>query len=233
MEKLITGLRKFQDNYFTKNKELFLRLSKGQHPRILFITCCDSRINPNLITQTEPGEIFIMRNIGNIIAPYGATNGGEGAGIEYAVQALKIENIIVCGHSDCGAIKGLLDLNSIAEDMPLVYDWLKHAEATRRVMKENYQDIEKNALIGITIQENVLTQIENLRTYPIIRSRLRSGQMHLHAWVYQIETGRVFAYDAVEAQFIPLENNNFSDALDCAHADVAVAQTQSMYMPIS
>ncbi|HEY9704321.1 MAG TPA: carbonic anhydrase, partial [Allocoleopsis sp.] len=204
MEKLIKGLHKFQDDYFTTHRELFQKLSKGQQPRILFITCCDSRINPNLITQTEPGEIFIMRNIGNIIPAYGATNGGEGAGIEYAVQALKIESLIVCGHSDCGAIKGLLDLNSLAEDMPLVHNWLKHAEATRRLMKENYNHLDKNALMSITIQENVLTQIENLRTYPIIRSRLRSGQMQLHAWVYQIETGKVFAYDTAEAQFSPL-----------------------------
>ncbi len=137
MERLIKGLHQFQANYFTTHQELFKRLSHAQHPRTLFITCCDSRLNPNLLTQTEPGEIFIMRNIGNIIPPYGATNGGEGAGIEYAIHSLGIKNIIVCGHSDCGAMKGLLQLGNLTEEMPLVYDWLKHAEATRRVVKMN------------------------------------------------------------------------------------------------
>ena len=126
MERLIKGLHEFQNNYFHTHQELFARLSLGQHPRALFITCSDSRINPHLITQTEPGELFIMRNVGNIIPPYGATNGGEAAAIEYAIQALEIANIIVCGHSDCGAMKGLLQLEKLAEEMPLVYQWLKH-----------------------------------------------------------------------------------------------------------
>ena len=118
---------------------MFELLSHGQHPRILFVTCSDSRIDPNLITQTEPGEMFIIRNAGNIIPPYGAANGGEGAAVEYAVQALGIREIIVCGHSHCGAMKGLLKLDKLEEDMPLVYQWLKHTEATRRTVKENYQ----------------------------------------------------------------------------------------------
>jgi carbonic anhydrase len=120
---------------------MFEKLSLGQHPRILFITCSDSRIDPNLITQTEPGELFIIRNVGNIIPPYGATTGAEGAAIEYAIEALGIRHIIVCGHSHCGAIKGLLQLGSLTEQMPLVYDWLKYAEATRRIIKENYQGL--------------------------------------------------------------------------------------------
>jgi carbonic anhydrase len=222
MERLIKGVHKFQNDYFTIYKELFKKLSKAQSPRILFITCCDSRIHPNLITQTEPGEIFIMRNIGNIIPPYGATNGGEGACLEYAVEALDIENIIVCGHSDCGAIKGLLQVGNLAEEMPLVYDWLKNSEATRRVIKENYKNYDKDALINITMQENVLTQIENIRTYPSIRAKLRQGKMHLHAWVYAIETGEVFAYDVIEAQFLPLKEK-FSASTDCATGDVSVA----------
>lgn len=231
MDRLIKGLHQFQNNYFNTHRDLFKRLSHAQHPRILFITCCDSRLNPNLITQTEPGELFLMRNIGNIIPPYGATNGGEGAGIEYAVQALGIQNIIVCGHSDCGAMKGLLHLNELAEDKPLVYDWLKHAEATRRVIKENYKHHEGESLLNVAIQENVLTQIENLRTYPIIRAKLRCGQIHLHAWVYKIETGEVFAYNSLDAQFVPL-NEEILASLDCAHADLAVPQAEFPLQPI-
>jgi carbonic anhydrase len=194
MKKLFAGLHKFQTNYFKEHRDLFEHLGHEQYPRALFITCSDSRIDPNLLTQTEPGELFIIRNAGNIIPPYGATNGGEGAAIEYAVQALEIKQIIVCGHSNCGAMKGLLQLGKLADEMPLVYDWLKHAEATRRLIKDNYQGYEGEELLNATIEENVMTQLDNLRTYPIIHSKLHKGEITLHAWVYKIETGEVFVY---------------------------------------
>ncbi|BAZ11688.1 carbonate dehydratase [Calothrix sp. NIES-4071] len=194
MRKLIAGLHEFQTKYFTQHRDLFEQLSQEQHPRALFITCSDSRIDPNLLTQTEPGELFIIRNAGNIIPPYGATNGGEGAAVEYAVQVLGIRQIIVCGHSNCGAMKGLLQLGRLAEDMPLVYDWLKHAEATRRLIRENYQDYEGEQLLNATIEENVLTQLENLRTYPVIHSKLHKNEINLYGWVYKIDTGGVFVY---------------------------------------
>ncbi|HTE17721.1 MAG TPA: carbonic anhydrase, partial [Armatimonadota bacterium] len=138
MQKLIQGLHDFQANIFSSQRELFERLAHGQSPDALFITCSDSRINPNLITQTEPGELFILRNAGNIIPPHGAANGGEGATIEYAVAALGVRDIIVCGHSHCGAMNGLLNLDSLGE-LPAVRQWLTHAEATRRIAKENYE----------------------------------------------------------------------------------------------
>jgi carbonic anhydrase len=203
MKRLIEGLHEFQTNYFSTHRELFELLSQGQHPRILFITCSDSRIDPNLITQADPGDMFIIRNAGNIIPPYGATNGGEGAAVEYAVHALGIQEIIVCGHSHCGAMKGLLQISKLEEDMPAVYEWLKHAEATRRTMKEHYQDYEGEALLNAATEENVLTQLENLRTYPVIHSRLKKGQMQLHGWVYEIETGEVMEYSPTMNQFIP------------------------------
>jgi carbonic anhydrase len=194
MRKLIAGLHEFQTHYFDRHREMFEKLSHEQHPRALFITCCDSRIDPNLLTQTAPGELFIIRNIGNIIPPYGSDAGAEGAAIEYAVQALGINQIIVCGHSDCGAMKGLLHLKEIAEEMPSVHHWLKHAEATRRLIKENYQGYEGEELLAATIEENVLTQIENLRTYPVIHSKLHKGDITIYGWVYKIETGGVFVY---------------------------------------
>ncbi|KAM3097115.1 carbonic anhydrase [Phormidesmis sp. 146-35] len=194
MRKIIAGLHDFQTHYFAEHQEFFEKLSHEQHPRALFITCCDSRIDPNLLTRTDPGELFIIRNIGNVIPPFGATDGGEGAAIEYAVQALGVRQIIVCGHSDCGAMKGLLHLNDLQEDMPLVYNWLKHAEATRRLIKENYQGYEGDDLLAATIEENVLTQIENLRTYPVIHSKLHKGEISIYGWVYKIETGGVFVY---------------------------------------
>ncbi len=204
MKKLAKGLREFRATYFSTHRELFEQLSHKQKPRVLFITCSDSRIDPTLITQAAPGELFVIRNAGNIIPPFGATNGGEGATVEYAIHALNIEQIVVCGHSHCGAMKGLLQLGKLEEEMPLVYDWLRHAEATRRLVKENYSEYEGEELLEITIAENVLTQIENLRTYPVIHSRLYQGRLKIYGWVYHIETGEVFAYDAVDHTYVPL-----------------------------
>jgi carbonic anhydrase len=210
IKRIIRGLNEFQANYFTIHRDLFHQLSQGQTPEILFITCSDSRIDPNLLTQTQPGELFIIRNIGNIIPTHGNTNSSEGAGIEYAVAALDIKHIIVCGHSHCGSMKALLQLNSLNEEMPLVYDWLKyHAESTRRLLKENYKDYDAENLLKIAIEENVLTQIESLETYPVIRSKLHSGKLFLHAWVYEIETGQIFAYDANTSKFVPLCSDPF------------------------
>jgi carbonic anhydrase len=203
MKKLLQGLRKFKSAYYCTHQELFAQLSHGQQPRVLFITCSDSRIDPNLLTQTEPGELFVIRNAGNIIPPYGATNGGEGATIEYAVHALGIEQIIICGHSHCGAMKGLLKLQQLEESMPLVHDWLKHAEATRRLVNDNYSHLEGEDLLDVAIAENVLTQIDNLKTYPIIRSRLYQGNLKIYAWIYDIDTGEVMAYDSDKHAYVP------------------------------
>ncbi|MDV2992686.1 MAG: Carbonic anhydrase [Chroococcidiopsis sp. SAG 2025] len=195
MKKLLKGLREFKTNYFSTHTELFEQLAHGQKPRVLFISCSDSRVDPNLITQTDIGELFVIRNAGNIIPPYGAANGGEGAAVEYAIHALGIEQIVVCGHSHCGAMKGLLHLDTLKEEMPLVHDWLKHAEATRRLVKENYKSYNTEELLEIAIAENVLTQIENLRTYPVVHSKLYQGKLKIYGWIYHIETGEVLAYD--------------------------------------
>ncbi len=195
MKKLIRGLRQFKANYVSTHRDLFLKLPQGQKPRVLFITCADSRIDPNLITQTNMGELFIIRNAGNIIPPFRAANGGEGATLEYAIHSLEIEQIVVCGHSHCGAIKGLLMLNELQSDLPLMYDWLKHAEATRTLVKENYSNYTGEELLEITIAENILTQIDNLKTYPVVRSKLYQGRLKIYAWIYHLETGEVLAYD--------------------------------------
>jgi carbonic anhydrase len=195
MKKLIRGLREFQTGYFSTHHDLFEQLSHGQKPRVLFIACSDSRVDPNLITQAQIGELFVIRNAGNIVPPFGATNGGEGAALEYAVHALGINQIIVCGHSNCGAMKGLLQLGKLEEEMPLVYDWLRHAEATRRLIADNYSDRKGEELLEITTAENVLTQIENLQTYPVIHSRLHQKKLTIYGWIYDIETGAVLTYD--------------------------------------
>ncbi len=203
MQKLVQGIHHFQANIFTSQRELFERLAQGQRPEALFITCSDSRINPNLLTQTDPGELFILRNAGNIIPPHGAANGGEGATIEFAVAALGVKDLIVCGHSLCGAMRGLLQ-PELLQGLPVMTSWLSHAEATRQIIREKYQDREGSALLTATVEENVLVQLENLRTHPCVAAGLAAGRVKLHGWVYKIETGQVFAYDPREGQFLPL-----------------------------
>jgi carbonic anhydrase len=203
VEDLVRGLEEFKQSYVAKHHALFEELAHGQKPRVLFITCSDSRIAPNLLTQTDLGELFVIRNAGNIIPPYGAANGGEGATLEYAISALGIEQVIICGHSHCGAMKGLLKLNQLQEGMPLVYDWLKHAESTRRMVVDNYPDAQGEELVEILVAENVLIQIDNLKTYPVVRSRLQQGKLQIYAWVYHIETGEVLAYDAEAHTYLP------------------------------
>lgn len=203
MQKLVQGIHHFQGNLFRPQRELFERLADGQYPETLFITCSDSRINPNLITQTDPGELFIIRNAGNIVPPFGAANGGEAATIEFAVVGLGVQDIILCGHSHCGAMKGLLYPESLAK-LPTMAAWLGHAEATRWVARQQYADRSEADLLNITIQENVLMQLENLRTHPAVAVAVASGKLKLHGWVYKFETGQVFAYSPQDGQFVPL-----------------------------
>jgi carbonic anhydrase len=203
MRKLVKGLHRFHSGVFDSKRKLFDRLARRQTPECLFIACSDSRINPNLFTQTEPGDLFILRNAGNIVPTFGVNNGGEAATIEFAVAGLGVKDIIVCGHSHCGAMYGLLDPAKFA-NMPVVAQFMVHAESTRRIMKENYPALKGDALFDATIQENVLIQLEHLETHPAVAVRLARGDLKLHGWVYQIETGGVFAFDPGQAQFVSL-----------------------------
>jgi carbonic anhydrase len=203
VQQLVAGIHRFKRDVFRRQREFFEELAKGQEPQSLFITCSDSRIDPNLITHTDPGDLFVLRNAGNIIPAYGATTGGEVATIEFAIMGLGVRDIVVCGHSHCGAMKGVLDPSSVAE-MPAVADWLKNAEATRRIIRAKYSQLSGEALLDAAIEENVLMQIENLQTHPAVAVALAEDKLKLHAWVYEIETGEVFAFDDDAEQFLPL-----------------------------
>lgn len=203
MLKLVEGVHTFQKEIFADHEELFARLAHGQTPTTLFITCSDSRINPNLLTQTAPGELFIIRNAGNLIPAWNDEGGGEAAAIEFAVTGLGVQDVVICGHSHCGAVKGLL-APEMLETMPSVRRWLKHAETTKRIVLENYQHLKGEAQLNVAIQENVLGQIEHLRTHPAVASRLAAGKLRIHGWVYKLESGEVFAYDPDKRQFVPL-----------------------------
>jgi len=201
--KLLAGVRQFQGQVFASQRDLFHKLAEGQSPDTLFITCSDSRIDPNLITQTDPGDLFVLRNAGNIIPAYTPNGGGEIATIEFAVTGLNVTHIIVCGHSHCGAMKGLLDPASL-EEMPSVAEFLRHSDATRRILQAKYKKGSKAGRLEIAVQENVLTQLENLQTHPAVAAGLAMGTLTLHAWVYEFETGGVYGYDSTAAQFVPL-----------------------------
>lgn len=203
MKKLVHGLQEYKRSYVAEHQTLLEELSHGQKPRVLFISCSDSRVDPNLITQADVGELFVIRNAGNIVPPYGAANGGEGGTIEYAIAALEIDQVVICGHSHCGAMKGLMKLNKLQADMPLVYDWLQHAETTRRVVSENYPESQGEERVEILVAENVLVQIDNLKTYPIVRSRLLQGKLQIYGWIYHIETGEILAYDEETHTYVP------------------------------
>lgn len=200
MKKLIEGFKKFQREVFKTKRDLFTSLAKGQEPRALFISCSDSRIDPCLVTQTEPGELFILRNAGNLVPSYGTTIGSTIATIEYAVGVLNVKNIIVCGHTDCGVVKAILEPEQV-DDLPAVKTWLLQAEATRRVVRENYSHLTGDALYVATTQENVRIQLNHLKTHPLVAARLRSKSLELHGWVYSIETGDVWTYDFAQDAF--------------------------------
>ena len=206
MQKLVDGIHKFQRESFSQDQKLFETLAEGQNPLALFITCSDSRIDPNRLTQTKPGELFIQRTAGNIVPPYGSIFAGEAATIEYAVMALKIRDIVICGHSHCGAMAGLLAPESVKE-MPAVDAYLKHAEATRRIVNENYKHLtDPGKRLTLTVEENVLVQLESLRTHPAVAAAVGRGDLKLHGWVYKFESGEVFGYNPEQNAFLPIED---------------------------
>ncbi|MBT9588377.1 carbonic anhydrase [bacterium] len=200
MKNILKGLETFQLTIFEKEQELFARLAQGQSPDTLLITCSDSRISPDMLLQVRPGELFVMRNAGNIVPAYGASNGGEAAALEFAVAVLGVKDIIVLGHSGCGALKAVLAPETVSH-LPALSQWIRQAEATRRIVVENHADLEGAALLEKAIGHNVLRQLDNLRTHPSVASRLERGDLSLHAWCYSIEEGLVRGFNSTTKSF--------------------------------
>lgn len=207
MQRLEAGIHHFQANYFATNRQLFEQLAVGQRPDTLFITCSDSRVVPNLITNAAPGELFIVRNIGNIVpAVERGVIGGVAAAIEYAVEVLEVGNIIVCGHTDCGAINAILDPDRVAK-LKYVSRWIAESSRIPRILQERYGDLDPVARMTAAVQENVLVQLENLRSFDFLAKRLDAGALKMSGWVFTIATGEVFDYDPVSGQFLRLGGN--------------------------
>jgi len=197
MEKIREGVLRFRNYIFPHMRGIFGQLSDGQEPHAFLITCSDSRVVPNLITDTRPGELFIERNPGNIAPVFDRTAmGGVSASIEYAVSVLQVPNIIVCGHSDCGAVKGMLNPKAVKK-LPAVAHWLEFGPKVDDVA-EIADPVER--LRALT-ELNVLMQVENLKTHPSVAEKFKRKKLGLHAWVFDIETGLVRAWDQKAGQF--------------------------------
>jgi carbonic anhydrase len=195
VDKFLGGISRFQKHVYPKHQDFFEELALGQRPDALFITCADSRIDPCLLTQTKPGELFICRVIGNIVPPYGAALGGVSATIEYAVGVLRVPEVIVCGHTDCGVMRGALNPSALV-GFPHVTDWLRYADVQHR-------DAEPSAELLLELTEhNVVAQMKNLRSHPSVAARLAEGNLALHGWVYHIGTGTVTAHEEKSGSFV-------------------------------
>lgn len=208
MQKLISGVHKFRLEEFGRYRELFRRLSHdGQKPHTLFITCSDSRVLAELITQSNPGDLFVVKNAGNIV-PHASVTGdtnSTAAAIEFAVEALGVSDIVVCGHTQCGAIEALVRGLPRPGEMPHLARWLEVAAPVRETLKTRYDYLtnDEERLIAAA-QENVLFGLENLHSYPCVERRLEKHNLRLHAWFFKIASAELFAYDPVEQQFAPL-----------------------------
>jgi len=211
MKRILEGVVRFRQEVFPRQKDQFQQLASTQSPEYLFVTCSDSRVVPSLITQTGPGELFIIRNAGNIVPPFSNFSGGVSATIEYAVVALNVRHIVVCGHTDCGAMKGILYPESV-QNMPSVANWLHHGEAARQVVHDAYPQLTGDDRLPAITRENVAAQLRNLATHPCVAARQASGKLQIHGWVYDIATGEVVAYDPAIARFRSIEDRDAAAA---------------------
>ena len=202
MDDIIAGFLKFQHESFPARVELFKQLAHHQNPKTLFITCSDSRVIPELLTQSEPGELFVIRKAGNLVPPYALEPGGVSATIEYAVAGIGVTDIVICGHSDWGAMTAIASGTPL-EEMPAVRDWLQYANAAKAIAATK-QHLSHADHLDALIHGNVLAQLRNLSTHPSVAKSQEKGLLTLHAWVYNIGPGSIDAFDETQGQFISL-----------------------------
>lgn len=206
--RLLAGVCKFQQTVYPERKADYQRLIReGQNPHTLFIACSDSRVDPELLTQSGPGEIFVSRNIGNLVPPYGRAIGGISALVEYAVAALQVQQVVICGHTDCGAMKALLAPEQVAA-MPSVQLWLRNGEPALERVRARHPPEENSAPLEELIEENVLVQIEHLRTHPSVAAKLAQSSLTIAGWVYNIAQGAVRIFDEQSGRFISVDNSD-------------------------
>ena len=201
MNDIIGRVFSFETKIFPDHSALFGRLAThGQNPKALMISCADSRIVPEQIMQAQPGELFVCRNAGNIVPPFAQANGGVSSTVEYAVVALGVSDIIVCGHSDCGAMKAVADPSGLGE-MPNVAAWLRHSHAAEAVVSAAYPQLDSGDRVRAVALENIVTQLAHLRTHPAVAARIARGEIALHGWFVDIHAGQVLGLDGNTGRF--------------------------------
>ena len=206
MDEFFDRVSRFKGQVFPAQQALYESLAKnGQSPSALMISCADSRVVPEQILQAQPGELFVTRNAGNIVPPFSQANGGVSSAVEYAVVALGVRDIIVCGHSDCGAMKAFSNPDAL-EKMPNVAAWLRHAHAAHSVVCGAYHDLEGKEAVHALSLENVVVQINHLRTHPSVAAAIARGDLSLHGWFFDIETGGILALDGETGQFVSVRD---------------------------
>jgi len=205
VDNILRGLKRFQKQVYPKQRELFQKLALQQRPTALFITCADSRIDPCLLTQTKPGELFLCRVIGNIVPRYPESIGGVSATIEYAVGVLGVADVIVCGHTDCGVMKGVLNPEAL-KPLANVSAWLEHAQPAREALADSRGRLNETEFLLALTERNVVEQLKNLHTHPAVAARLKQGNLKLHGWVYHIAKGSVTKYSSRGKRFIPIRS---------------------------
>jgi carbonic anhydrase len=199
----LDGVVRFKNDEFVAHKELFRKLEDNQAPHTLFVGCADSRVVPNLITDTLPGELFVVRNIANIVPPYrvSADFAATTAAIEYAVEVLNVENILVCGHSNCGGCSALYLPDSSFAAIPNVKKWLQLCEPVKTQILKDFSDDDEDIRNWHTEQLNIVEQMKHLLTYPFIKQKLDAGKINIMGWYYIIATGDVYSYNLDSEQF--------------------------------
>ena len=211
MQKLIQGVHSFQTDEFRSYSGLFRRLAReGQAPHTLFITCADSRVLAELITGSKPGDLFVVKNVGNIVPPASVSGpNSTAAAVEFAIESLGVTDVVICGHTQCGAMTAIVRGIPHAEHQPHLAEWLEQSRAVREVVARNYPEVTDLADLEILVaEENVLFGLENLKTYGVVRRAMEKNTVRLHGWMFQIRTAKLFAYNSGNGQFEPLLHNS-------------------------
>jgi len=207
VNELIGRVFGFEKTIFPNQADLYGKLATdGQSPKALMISCADSRVVPEQIMQAAPGDLFVCRNAGNIVPPFAQKNGGVSSTVEYAVMALGVRDIIVCGHSGCGAMKAVANPESLA-GMPNVAAWLNHSDAAQKVVADAYHNLDEDARVRAISLENVVAQIAHLRTHPSVASGLARGEISLHGWFVDIHAGQVLGLDGETGRFVVMRED--------------------------
>jgi carbonic anhydrase len=204
MQQLLAGMMRFQNEVFPRQRHLYQGLASSQQPHTLFVGCSDSRVVPSEMLQTRPGELFVCRNAGNIVPAHGDSLGGVSATVEYAVEVLKVKHLVVCGHSDCGAMRAVMRPETV-QKLRAVAQWIRHAERVAAVARELHGEGDGYEYLNRLIEENVITQLDNLVTHPCVAAKMRSGNLQLHGMVFDLPTGSFKVLDRQNHKFLALD----------------------------